>query len=91
MKFAEEFNKRASGSVDTVYGAVLYDVIWALALALNNTMTMVNANNINGTNCIEVSGSLVPLENFTYANEMMGCLIQWNLQHTSFSGISVSS
>ena len=24
MKFAEEFNKRASGSVDTVYGAVSY-------------------------------------------------------------------
>ena len=85
------FRRRTNGSQDIAYGGILYDVIWVLALALNNTMTMI-ANNadINETSCENVPGSLVPLEQFTYANERMGCLIQWNIQKLSFLGVSVS-
>ena len=63
-----------------------------MAIALNETMSMVEAgsSSIEGTGCEDKSGSLVPLENFTYNNEMMGCLIQGNLQRTNFSGVSVS-
>ena len=70
----------------------MYDAIWALAIAFNETMMMVEAGNtsIEGTGCENATGSLVPLENFTYKNEKMGCLIQWNLQRTNFSGVSVS-
>ena len=32
---------------------------------------------------------LVPLEDFTYANSFMGCVIQWNLAQTNFLGVSV--
>ena len=71
-------------------GVRLYDAFWVLALALNNTNAMVESANISGTGCENVTGSLVKLENFTYGNEMMGCLIQWNLQMTDFSGVSVS-
>lgn len=74
--------------IDT--GVRLYDVVWVLAIALNRTMMAVESGDINGTGCEGVPGSLVPLEEFSYANEMMGCLIQWNLQRTNFSGVSVS-
>ncbi len=36
-----------------------------------------------------VPGELVPLENFTYSNEFMGCVIRWNLERTDFVGVSV--
>lgn len=71
-------------------GIRAYDVVWVLALALNNTISMVRSGDINETGCNKVPGSLVPLEEFDYANERMGCLIQWNLQQTNFSGVSVS-
>ena len=68
----------------------IYDVLWALALALNQTMTMVESLDISGTSCESMNGSLVPLHQFDYTNAMMGCLIQWNLQQTDFFGMSVS-
>ena len=69
--------------------AQLHDDVWGLALALNTTMTMVNANNITGTGCENLVGDLVPLEQFTYDNSKMGCLITRNLRHIEFSGVSV--
>ena len=70
--------------------AQLHDDVWGLALALNTTMTMVNTNNITGTGCENLVGDLVPLEQFTYNNAKMGCLITWNLRNIEFSGVSVS-
>ena len=66
-----------------------YDAIWALALALNRTMTMVDESDISGTGCEMMNGSLVPLYEFDYSNALMGCLVQWNLQRTNFSGVVV--
>ena len=69
----------------------LYDVMWALALALNSTDAMVKSGaNISGTGCEDVPGSVVPLEMFEYSNKKLGCLIQWNIQRTNFSGLTVS-
>ena len=70
-------------------GYVIFDALWILALALNNTMNMVNTNDISNTDCDNVSGSLENLENFNYKNRKMGCVIRWNLNNTSFSGVSV--
>ena len=67
----------------------MYDALWALAFALHQTMTMVNSGDIDGTGCQNAFGTLVPLQEFTYSNEKMGCLIQWNLQWTNFSGLTV--
>lgn len=72
-------------------GVRLYDVMWVLAQALNRTSMMVESGDISETGCDSVSGDLVPLELFNYTNEKMGCLIQWNIQLTNFSGGSVSS
>ena len=86
-----EYEKRGrSGGYNTItHGSRMYDALWALAFALNQTMTMVDSGDINGTGCQNASGSLVPLHEFNYGNEMMGCLIQWNLQWTNFSGLTV--
>eukprot|EP00731_Ephydatia_muelleri_P014887 Em0008g607a len=65
-----------------------YDAVWTLAFALNSTMTMVTSNSISGTGCENMPGSLVTLDQFNYTNQMMGCLIQWNIQRTNFSGVT---
>ena len=79
-----------AGGYDFVDAGVrLYDVVWVLAFALNSTLSMVESGDISETGCENISGSLVPLEEFNYTNEKMGCLIQWNLQETNFLGGSV--
>jgi hypothetical protein len=85
--FEEEYSRRATeGNFDTVDVRFrIYDALWALAMALNDTMTMVNNSDIDETGCLALNGSMVPLEDFTYDNALMGCLIQWNLQRTNFS------
>ena len=85
-----ENNCTAKNYYATDDGGRGYDAIWVLALALNNTMAMYRSGDINGTGCENVSGSLLPLENFTYTNGKMGCLIQWNIQRTNISGVTVS-
>ena len=92
MEFALQFRKRADESQDVAYGGVAYDAIWILALALNKTLSMVEegSSSVIGTGCENATGWLAPLEEFSYNNEKMGCLIQWNLQQTNFSGVSVS-
>ena len=94
MNFEEKYEIKAKeGGYNTInHGIGLYDVIWVLAVALNETITMIDSgSNITETGCHKFPGYLTPLENFTYTNEMMGCLIRWNLQNTNFSGLTVSS
>ena len=90
--FEYEYSKRAvAGGFSFVDAGVrIYDIMWVLAHALNNTATMVDSGNISETNCGNMHGPLVPLNEFNYTNEKMGCLLQWNLQLTDFSGVSVS-
>jgi hypothetical protein len=92
MEFEAEYQQRSreGGYAIITRGSRLYDGLWALAFALNRTMTMVNTGDINQTRCQNASGSPVPLNQFTYSNELMGCLIQWSLQATNFSGLTVS-
>ena len=92
QQFQDEYRRLAlQGRYNpTDGGGRMYDAVWILATALNRTMAMVKSGNINGTGCENTSGSLVPLEQFQYSNEKMGCLIQYNIQITNFSGVSVS-
>ena len=69
-----------------------YDALWSLAFALNSTnqmmeeMTQQEILSITGCN---LTGGVMSLEDFTYDNEPMGCVIRWNLQRTNFIGVSV--
>ena len=79
----------------TFAASIAYDALWSLALALNSTVAMLRwpkARIINETDCkddgIELDG--FRLENFTYSNTFVGCIIRWNLAQTDFDGVSVS-
>ena len=53
-------------------------------------MNMVNNGDISGTGCEDLEGALVDLDQFSYSNAKMGCLIRYSLENTDFRGISVS-
>ncbi|KAL5471260.1 hypothetical protein EMCRGX_G029356 [Ephydatia muelleri] len=66
-------------------GGRAYDAVWILAAALNRTMAMVKSGNINEQ---AVRTSLVHWYPWTSSSEKMGCLIQYNIQITNFTGVS---
>ncbi len=84
----------------TFFATVAYDTLWTFALALNRTNEMVGSLTreeiLNMTQCggtdeeTGVKWEVVSLENFTYSNQLMGCIIRWNLERTDFVGVSVS-
>ncbi len=92
MSFNNNFEERGRREGFSTSGVAynLYDALWLFALALNDTDAMVKNGDISGTGCESVPGSLIPLEEFSYSNGRMGCLIQWNIQQTNFYGLTVS-
>ena len=42
------------------------------------------------TNMSDTYSKLVPYDNFTYSNDLLGCIMIENLKKTSFIGVSVS-
>lgn len=46
--------------------------------------------NVTHPECENVTGSLTSLENFTYSNAKMACILQENLHRTIFKGVTVS-
>ena len=65
----------------------LFDAMWALAIGLNTTATRVASNDSNG--CDHLPGELVPLEDFDYSNEVMGCVLRDSFQRVNFVGVTV--
>ena len=77
----------------TVY-AIAFDAIWTLAKALNYTETMRKSKNtqqiVAETNCSNLEGELVPLNEFEYSNAFMGCVLRYSFHQTRFLGMTVS-
>ena len=65
-----------------------FDVIWAMALGLHNASERVRKNDSSG--CGHLPGELIPLEEFDYQNQMMGCVLQKSIAEVDFTGITVS-
>ena len=42
------------------------------------------------TNCTDLYGELVSLNEFNYSNAFMGCVIKYNFHQVNFSGMAVS-
>ncbi|XP_064390848.1 gamma-aminobutyric acid type B receptor subunit 2-like [Halichondria panicea] len=88
----EEPESKANNYTFVFLATVAYDALWTFALALNKTNEMVGSltreDILNKTQCRGSDGLLVPLENFTYSNQLMGCIIRWNLEETDFVGVS---
>ena len=66
-----------------------FDLTWALALGLNKTVERIAQQNDSG--CENLSGDIVPLEDFDYSNEKMGCILKQSMRKVQFDGLSVCS
>ena len=71
-----------------VNSGTVFDAAWAMALALNHTAERVARNDSSG--CSHLPGQLVPLEQFDYSNERMGCVMKNSYSSVKFAGITVS-
>ena len=59
-----------------------------MAIGLDNTMKRIAVRNDSG--CEKFSGDFVPLEQFDYTNERVGCLLREGFAEVNFLGITVS-
>lgn len=66
-----------------------FDAIWAMALGLHNASERVIMN--DSSHCDHLSGDMVPLEEFDYLNDRMGCVLRNSFQQVRFRGITVSN
>ena len=60
-----------------------------MAIGLDNAMKRIAVGNDSG--CEGLPGELVPLEQFDYTNERVGCLLRQGFAEVNFLGITVSS
>ena len=65
-----------------------FDVIWAMALGLNATAQRIAQGDVRG--CQNLPGDLVPLEDFDYRNERLGCIMKQSMSNLNFAGLTVS-
>ena len=65
-----------------------FDSIWTIALGLHNASESVRINDSRG--CEDYPGELVPLEEFDYHNDKMGCVLRRSMGNVDFAGITVS-
>ena len=61
-----------------------------MALGLHNASERVRLNDSTGCDDDNLSGELVPLEEFEYVNDRMGCVLRESFQQVRFHGITVS-
>ena len=64
-----------------------YDATWAMAVAMHRAADRINNNNDSG--CEYLSGEMLPLENFTYSNKKMACILQTSYAEAVFEGVTV--
>lgn len=66
-----------------------YDSVITLATLLNRTLTIIENGNIQDTGCQNRNGNGVRLEDFSYHNDLMGCLFFSVRRNLSLDGILV--
>ena len=91
--FNEEYKRRLSlpkynDLEELGIAGVAYDTIWSIALGLDEASNRIADNDDSG--CEELLGELVPLEEFDYTNQKMGCILERSMRKTEFNGITVS-
>lgn len=61
--------------------------MWAMSLGLEEASRRVAVG--NDTGCKHLQGELVPLEEFSYDNPKMGCVLQQSIASVKFNGVTV--
>ena len=67
---------------------MVHEGIWSLAIGLDNAVKRIAVGNDSG--CEGLPGDLVPLEEFDYTNERVGCILRQGFAEVNFPGITVS-
>ena len=67
---------------------VVYDAMWSLAIGLDIASKRIAAGNDSG--CGHLPGDLVPLEQFDYYDERLGCIMTQSMEEVTFTGVTVS-
>ena len=62
--------------------------MWSLAIGLDNAVKRIATGNDSG--CENLPGDLVPLEEFDYSNEKVGCILRQGFAEVNFYGLTVS-
>jgi len=88
MERLNEERYQTQNLTEFVLAGAEFDAVWAMALGLHNASQRVRVNDSSG--CDYLPGELVPLEDFDYLNDRMGCVLRDSFQHVSFRGITVS-
>ena len=65
-----------------------FDAVWSIAIGLHHASERIKINDTIG--CDHLPGKLVPLEEFSYRNQRMGCILHKSIAEVNFSGITVS-
>ena len=98
----KDFSKKYINTINTStefnrsgFHALAFDAVWTLALVLNYTEEMRWQNQskeqVMHENCSsDLTGDLVPLNEFNYSNAYMGCVMKHNFYKVNFTGVSVS-
>ena len=87
-KLLQQEQYQMQNLTEFILSGLIYDATWAMALGLHNALEMVMINDSSG--CDHLPGKLVPLEDFDYLNERMGCVLRKSLHQVHFLGITVS-
>lgn len=78
---------RASSHPYTPLADYAFDSVMALAHLLNGTLDVLENGNVEeDTGCQNQNGTAVPLEEFSFDNDLMGCLFLAVLRNLSFDG-----
>ena len=67
---------------------MVHEGIWSLAIGLDNAVKRIAVKNDSG--CEGLPGDLVPLEEFDYTNEKVGCILRQGFAEVNFYGFTVS-
>ena len=59
-----------------------------MALGLNATVEHISQGD-NNSDCDHLPGDLVPLEEFNYTNERLGCIMKQSMNRVAFTGVTV--
>ena len=66
-----------------------FDAVWALALAMDNASQSLCSGDVGYCGNTRVTEN-IPLENYTFYNDRIECLLNRSLNNLEFEGVSVS-
>ena len=66
-----------------------YDSVMTLAALLNGTLSVLESEGVEETGCLDRNGTAVRPEDFTFENDLMGCVFLTVLRNLSLNGLTV--